>query len=122
MKNPFLAATKNIKYTKKEDSPAPPTEAPETFEEKGISRKVSYESEILIKTDHWNKENFPLKSGIQKASGLGKVVCRRWKTKVLLRKFDTKLIKNQIKPFLFDSSSPDDIVRAAQNQSFTRPK
>ena len=78
--------------------------------------------EILVKNNHWNKENFQC-GELQKASTLGKVVCRRWKTKSLLaRKKEPKrkLVQHKINPFLFDSSSPDDIIRKAQSQSFNR--
>jgi len=116
--NLALAATKNIKYTKKEDSPAPAA-----LEEKKVPIiKVPFETEILVKNNHWNKENFQC-AELQKASTLGKVVCRRWKTKSLLtRKKEPKrkLVQHKINPFLFDSSSPDDIIRKAQSQSFNR--
>ena len=112
------AATKNIKYTKKEDSPAPAA-----LEERKVPIiKVPFETEILVKNNHWNKENFQC-AELQKASTLGKVVCRRWKIKTLLtRKKEPKrkLVQHKINPFLFDSSSPDDIIRKAQNQSFNR--
>ena len=114
----FLAATKNIKYTKKEDSPA------RLALEEELPYRVPYEGEILIKSNHWNKENLPRsKTEVRKSSTLGKVVCRRWKTKSLLRKLPkVKSFVDEIKPFTFDSLSPDDIVREAQSQSFTRTK
>lgn len=84
--------------------------------------KKSIESEILIAQDHWNKENLSLIQQKQ-SSTLGKVVCRRWRSKP---RFSTQPYPQDFEPqivaFSFDTASPDDIVRVAQGQAFTRPK
>lgn len=81
-------------------------------------RRPSIESEILISQDHWNKENFQI---YLDSSNLGKVVCRRWRKRPLFNP-RTRKENSDLKPFLFDVASPDDIVREAQSQAFTRPK
>lgn len=93
----------------------------DTFQNTPTLPKKSIESEILVTKEYWNKENLSLQQ--KSCSTLGKVVCRRWRAKP---RFSTKKphseFKAQIVPFSFDTASPDDIVRVAQGQAFTRPK
>ena len=85
--------------------------------------KNTIESDLLVQEEFWNKENFVSKNSVRDSSTLGKVVCRRWRPKVSDKPYlKFKDSTNELKPFLFDSDSPDDKVRQAQSQSFTRRK
>lgn len=83
-----------------------------------LETKIAFEVEILVQPEHWNKENWSESQQYRsQASAFGKVVSRRWRhpkssiTPVIPR------LETTIKNFLFDSASPDDIVRIAQSKS-----
>ena len=93
-----------------------PTVKPKKKEEKVVIKK-SLEVQLLIEEIKENCQDHQKSKG----SNLGKVLTRKWKRKSgfvpYLRPF-----QSDVKPFLFDTKSPDDIVRAAQSQVFTRHK
>ena len=82
--------------------------------------KKNLEVELLLEeTNFEGKENSQdIRS---QGSILGKVLTRKWRKKRRIIPYPTN-IQSDVKPFMFDTKSPDDIVRDAQSQVFSRIK
>lgn len=72
--------------------------------------------EILVEKNHWG--NLKVKHCKSQPSCLGKVLCRKWRRRPIIKPVNRH--QDKIQPFKFDSQSPDDIVRAAQSTVFAR--
>ena len=77
--------------------------------------------ELLIPKDFWVKEFEKINTN--KASTLGKVICRRWisnhrQQQKLPLKYQKSVHEYKIQTFKFDTPSPDAIVREAQKKAF----
>ena len=85
------------------------------IEEKVIKKNLEVEL-LLEETDfEEGKENYIQSQG----SILGKVLTRKWRKKRRLIPYPAN-IQSDVKRFMFDTKSPDDIVRDAQSQVFSR--
>ena len=87
------------------------------IEEKVIKKNLEVEL-LLEETNFEGKENCKIQS---QGSILGKVLTRKWRKKRRIIPYPTN-IQSDVKPFMFDTKSPDDIVRDAQSQVFSRIK
>ena len=84
------------------------------IEEKVIKKNL--EVELLLEETKFEegKENYQSQGSI-----LGKVLTRKWRKKRRLIPYPAN-IQSDVKRFMFDTKSPDDIVRDAQSQVFSR--
>ena len=100
------------------EKPLQPQKPIKVIAEKVIKKNLEVEL-LLEETNFEGKEN---SQDIQsQGSILGKVLTRKWRKKRRIIPYPTN-IQSDVKPFMFDTKSPDDIVRDAQSQVFSRIK
>ena len=99
------------------EKPLKPQKPIKVIAEKVIKKNLEVEL-LLEETNFEGKENCKIQS---QGSILGKVLTRKWRKKRRIIPYPTN-IQSDVKPFMFDTKSPDDIVRDAQSQVFSRIK
>ena len=85
------------------------------IEEKVIKKNLEVELLVEETVFEEGKENYIQSQG----SILGKVLTRKWRKKRRLIPYPAN-IQSDVKRFMFDTKSPDDILRDAQSQVFSR--